>query len=267
MGHYDIHSLVGIPTINYGNYWKKRQELIEEYNKDVKNLKDLFEVKSLELYWKFYFQHLQLSAQRDFNTEVNRWLEKMEDLTPKQKESTTQTLPTLTVVIRPQQPEQTQLVPVRPRFIPIQPKPVETVTINKVLHGSQPSISMGKRYIFHLYPPPQQPQPARAITPLEHPHRLQHTRRKHQENNEERNGKWKIRTTPIFRIRPLLDRTQNHWNPIMCCPFHLCLQFSYFRELHIYNFRPLKNCISTIFTFWVNSIHATFILDKLSSLC
>lgn len=164
--NYNIHALAEVPAVNYGNYWQKRQELIDKYKTDVQNLKDFFETKSLELYWKFYFQHLQLSAQRDFNTEVNRWMEELEDSTLKKKEASTQTL---MVVIRPPQLEQTQLVPVRPKFVPIQPKPIETTTINKALHGSQPAISLGRRYDFHPYSLPQQLQAARTTTPPEQP--------------------------------------------------------------------------------------------------
>lgn len=176
---YDIHSLAGVPSVNFNNYWRKREELIEEYNNEVRKLKDFVEVKSLELYWQFYYKHLQLSAQRDFNTEVSRWMEQMEDREPEKKETATQTMPTLTLVIRPPEQEPPKLITVRPRFHPIRPRPVATGTNSSQL---QPSTSCGKKYTFHPYQPPQQHQP-------EQPQPSSST---HQQEKEERRARKKL---------------------------------------------------------------------------
>ena len=193
--------------------------MIDRYNTDVQNLKDFFETKSLELYWKFYYQHLQLSAQRDFNTEVNRWMEELEDSNSERKEASTQTLPTLTVVIRPPQSE---LVPARPRFIPIQPRPVETTTINKALHGTQPII-LGRRYDFHPYSLPQQVQPVKAATPPEQPQPSTSTKTSRSQRRRDWKKEHPSYSYPSFSSSSGSDKNPSKVKFLSCATFYIFL--------------------------------------------
>ena len=110
---FKVHSLVGIPEVSYSEYCKQRFQLIEVYHSNIKELQKFFNEKVTEEYWKFELQHLQLTAQRDFNTKVNEWKETSEKSSetsnkkPKTATVSTQTeeedeLPVLQAVAVPQ---------------------------------------------------------------------------------------------------------------------------------------------------------------------
>ena len=73
----NIHEQTGVPPINFRNYWKKRYELISAYEKEMAEFEEFCRKKRSEIYWKFKYQNFILTAQRDFNTEVNKWKESL----------------------------------------------------------------------------------------------------------------------------------------------------------------------------------------------
>lgn len=77
---FDTNSVLGVPIVNFGNFWPKRQTLIDKYEQDQKRLKEEYDYQLEKLYWEFRADSLKLIAEREFNREITLWREGSENL-------------------------------------------------------------------------------------------------------------------------------------------------------------------------------------------
>ena len=134
---YEAHEEMGVPQVNFGVYWKKRHDLIQDYKREVGQLQDFYQQKMAEAFWKYKFQSLQLTAQRDFNTELIRWKETPSE--PRGRTAATQTIPEQAQTNRPG----IVVTPAHPigslSIVPIPPRPV---LVRRPTQPTQPTLQV-----------------------------------------------------------------------------------------------------------------------------